>query len=98
MRLIVLDTETTGLEVSEGHRIIEIGCIELINRQLTGRSFHRYLNPDRAIDAGAAEVGSVVGVLSLLVQPASSAPSAAAAMSPVRVTVRFTCPPTREAP
>ncbi|MES1994062.1 MAG: DNA polymerase III subunit epsilon [Pseudomonadota bacterium] len=59
MRLIVLDTETTGLEVSEGHRIIEIGCIELINRQLTGRSFHRYLNPDRAIDAGAAEVHGI---------------------------------------
>lgn len=59
MRQVVLDTETTGLEVREGHRIVEIGCVELINRQLTGRSFHRYLNPDRAIDMGAAEVHGI---------------------------------------
>lgn len=56
MRQIVLDTETTGLEPSEGHRIIEIGCVELINRRLTGNNFHQYLQPDRAIDAGAIEV------------------------------------------
>jgi len=56
VRQIVLDTETTGLEPGQGHRIIEIGCVELVNRRLTGRSFHRYLNPDRDIDAGAAEV------------------------------------------
>lgn len=55
-RQVVLDTETTGLEVSKGHRVIEIGCIELIERRPTGRHFHRYLNPDREIDAGAAEV------------------------------------------
>lgn len=55
-RLIVLDTETTGLEVSRGHRVIEIGCIELIERRPTGRYLHHYLNPDREIDAGAAEV------------------------------------------
>jgi len=55
-RQVVLDTETTGLEVSKGHRVIEIGCIELIERRPTGRHFHRYLNPDREIDAGASEV------------------------------------------
>jgi len=56
MRQIVLDTETTGLEVGEQHRIIEIGCVELFNRRITGRSFHRYLNPQRDIDDGALEV------------------------------------------
>ncbi len=55
-RLVVLDTETTGLEVSKGHRVIEIGCIELIERRPTGRHFHYYLNPQREIDAGAQEV------------------------------------------
>jgi len=56
MRQIVLDTETTGLEVELHHRIIEIGCVELNNRRLTGRAFHRYLNPERDIDEGALEV------------------------------------------
>ncbi len=56
MRQIVLDTETTGLAVSEGHRIIEIGCVELVNRRHTGRHFHRYLNPEREVDAGAIAV------------------------------------------
>jgi DNA polymerase-3 subunit epsilon len=56
MRRIVLDTETTGLETSFGHRIIEIGCVELLDRKLTGNHFHVYLNPEREIDAGAAEV------------------------------------------
>src|ERR1700688_4182627 len=56
MRQIVLDTETTGLEVEQQHRIIEIGCVELFNRRLTGRSFHRYLNPERDIDWGAEQV------------------------------------------
>jgi DNA polymerase-3 subunit epsilon len=56
MRQIVLDTETTGLEVEQQHRIIEIGCVELFNRRLTGRSFHRYLNPERDIDEGAQQV------------------------------------------
>jgi len=56
MRQIVLDTETTGLEPSLGHRIIEIGCVELLNRRLTGRTFHRYLNPERDIDLGAEAV------------------------------------------
>ena len=46
MRQIVLDTETTGLEPSEGHRIIEIGCVELVNRRLTGNSYHQYVQPD----------------------------------------------------
>ena len=59
MRQIVLDTETTGLEVSQGHRIIEIGCVELMNRRLTGRHFHRYINPQRDIDAGAMEVHGI---------------------------------------
>ena len=56
MRQIVLDTETTGLEPSLGHRIIEVGCVELLNRRVTGRSFHRYLNPERDIDLGAEAV------------------------------------------
>ncbi len=56
MRQVVLDTETTGLEPEAGHRIIEIGCIELVNRRRTGRSFHRYLNPERGVDIGAVEV------------------------------------------
>jgi len=59
MRQIVLDTETTGLSVSHGHRIIEIGCIELVNRRQTGREFHRFLNPDREIDAGAESVHGI---------------------------------------
>lgn len=56
MRQIVLDTETTGLEVTQGHRIIEIGCVELRNRRATGRHFHRYLNPERDVDAGARAI------------------------------------------
>jgi DNA polymerase-3 subunit epsilon len=56
MRQIVLDTETTGLDPSQGHRVIEIGCVEIDNRKLTGKHFHCYLNPDRDIDAGAMEV------------------------------------------
>jgi DNA polymerase-3 subunit epsilon len=55
----VLDTETTGLEHAQGHRIIEIGCIELVNRRFTGREFHHYLNPEREIDAGAARVHGI---------------------------------------
>ena len=56
MRQVVLDTETTGLEVEQHHRVIEIGCVELFNRRLTGRRFHRYLNPERDIDEGAQAV------------------------------------------
>ena len=56
MRQIVLDTETTGLEPGLGHRIIEIGCVELVNRRATGRTFHRYLNPEREIDEAALAV------------------------------------------
>ena len=56
MRQVVLDTETTGLEAGQGHRIIEIGCVELVNRRVTGKIFHRYLNPERAVDAGAQAV------------------------------------------
>ena len=56
MRQIILDTETTGLEPAQGHRIIEIGAVELLNRRPTGRVFHEYLNPERAIDAGAEAV------------------------------------------
>lgn len=59
MRQIVLDTETTGLEPELNHRIIEIGCIELVNRRLTGRTFHRYLNPERDIDDGALAVHGI---------------------------------------
>jgi len=59
MRQIILDTETTGLEPAEGHRIIEIGCVEMVNRRLTGNNFHRYLQPDREIDNGAIEVHGI---------------------------------------
>lgn len=58
-RLVVLDTETTGLNPQEGHRIIEIGCVELINRRLTGKRFHAYINPERIIDSGAIEVHGI---------------------------------------
>lgn len=58
-RQIVLDTETTGLEPKQGHRIIEVGCVELINRQLTGRHFHYYLNPEREIEAEAIAVHGI---------------------------------------
>ncbi|HEC19310.1 MAG TPA: DNA polymerase III subunit epsilon, partial [Gammaproteobacteria bacterium] len=53
MRQIVLDTETTGLEPTQGHRVIEIGCVEIIDRRLTGNHYHQYLQPDREIDEGA---------------------------------------------
>ena len=59
MRQVVLDTETTGLELEAGHRIVEIGCIELVNRRPTERTFHRYLNPDRAVEMGAFEVHGI---------------------------------------
>lgn len=59
MRQIVLDTETTGLEPREGHRIIEIGCVEVVNRRLTGNRYHVYLQPDREIDEGAVEVHGI---------------------------------------
>lgn len=59
MRQIVLDTETTGMPVERGHRIIEIGAVEIINRRLTGRSFHHYIHPDRAIDEGAQAVHGI---------------------------------------
>ncbi len=61
MRQIVLDTETTGLELADGHRIIEIGCIELVHRRLSGRSWQRYLRPEREIDAGALAVHGISG-------------------------------------
>lgn len=56
MRQVVLDTETTGLDPTRGHRVVEIGCIELIERRRTGREFQRYLNPERGMDFGAIEV------------------------------------------
>ena len=56
MRQIILDTETTGLKPSDGHKIIEIGCIEVIDRRVTGRHYHKFLNPEREIDAGATAV------------------------------------------
>jgi DNA polymerase-3 subunit epsilon len=59
MRQIVLDTETTGLEVGKGHRIIEIGCIELTERRPSGKRFHRYLNPQRPVDEGARAVHGI---------------------------------------
>jgi len=59
VRQIVLDTETTGLEPELNHRVIEIGCVELVNRRSTGRTFHRYLNPEREIDDGALAVHGI---------------------------------------
>src|SRR5262245_1755730 len=58
-RQIVLDTETTGLELAQGHRIIEIGCIELQSRRITANEFHHYVNPEREIDRGALEVHGI---------------------------------------
>jgi len=59
MRQIVLDTETTGLEPSQGHKIIEIGCVELRSRRISGHDYHQYLQPDREIDQGAIEVHGI---------------------------------------
>lgn len=56
MRQIILDTETTGIDPGQGHRLIEVGCLELVNRRLTGRSFHRYVNPRREVDPEAVAV------------------------------------------
>ena len=58
-RLVVLDTETTGLEVKDGHRIIEIGAIEIVGRKITERRFHQYVNPERECDEGRASAGDV---------------------------------------
>ncbi|VAW72760.1 DNA polymerase III epsilon subunit [hydrothermal vent metagenome] len=59
MRYIVLDTETTGLEPKQGHRIIEIGCVEIINRKITDNTYHQYIQPDRESDEGAFEVHGI---------------------------------------
>jgi DNA polymerase-3 subunit epsilon len=59
MRQVVLDTETTGLYTEQGHRIIEIGCLELVNRKLTGRHYHQYINPERMIDIDAMAVHGI---------------------------------------
>lgn len=59
MRQVVLDTETTGLEVSQGHRIIEIGCVEILYRRATGQTFHRFLNPGREIDEAASKIHGI---------------------------------------
>ena len=59
MRQIVLDTETTGLETSQGHRIIEIGCVEILDRRVTRNVFHTYINPEREVEAGALEVHGI---------------------------------------
>ena len=56
MRHLVLDTETTGLSAKDGHRVIEIGVVEMVNLSVTGRSLHLYINPERDIDAGAQEI------------------------------------------
>ena len=59
MRQVVLDTETTGLEVRQGHRLVEIACVELVERRLTGRLWQTYLNPGRAMDEGASQVTGI---------------------------------------
>lgn len=58
-RQVVLDTETTGLEVADGNRILEIGCVEMIDRKVTGRSFHQYINPERDSEEGALAVHGI---------------------------------------
>jgi DNA polymerase-3 subunit epsilon len=72
MREIVLDTETTGLEPTDGHRIVEIGCVELVNHVPTGRVFHHYVNPGRAIDVGAQAVSGITDEMLLDKAPFSS--------------------------
>lgn len=69
MREIVLDTETTGLRPEEGHRIVEIGCVELVNHVPTGRTFRAYLNPDRLMEAKATEISGITDEM-LVGQPA----------------------------
>ncbi|MFC7295726.1 DNA polymerase III subunit epsilon [Marinobacter aromaticivorans] len=59
MRQIVLDTETTGIDPAEGHRIIEIGCVEMVERQLTGRNYHVYINPEREVEAEAITIHGI---------------------------------------
>ncbi len=59
MRQVIVDTETTGLDVAQGHRIIEIGCVELRNRRKTDHHYHQYINPERAVDDGAFEVHGI---------------------------------------
>jgi DNA polymerase-3 subunit epsilon len=59
MRQVVLDTETTGLDPASGHRVIEIGCVELMHRRYSDKNFHRYINPERAVDAGALAVHGI---------------------------------------
>jgi len=59
MRQVVLDTETTGLEPSQGHRIIEIGCVEVVNRRVTQQRYHQYINPERVVDEGAFEIHGI---------------------------------------
>ncbi len=63
MRQIVLDTETTGLDPAEGHRIIEIGCVEILNRRVTGNNYQQYVRPDREIDEGALNVHGITNAL-----------------------------------
>lgn len=69
VRQIVLDTETTGLEIADGHRIIEIGCVELVHRRPTGRDWHRFLKPGRDVDPGALAVHGITNEF-LAAQPA----------------------------
>ena len=59
MRQVILDTETTGLDVGQGHRVIEIGCVEVVNRRRTDKTWHNYINPERDIDAGAVEIHGI---------------------------------------
>jgi len=59
MRQVILDTETTGIRIEDGHRIIEIGCLEMIDRKLTGKYFHHYINPQREVEAGALAVHGI---------------------------------------
>ncbi len=59
MRQVILDTETTGIDPKDGHRLVEIGAIEMVNRRFTGRTYHQYINPERHIDAEVVEVHGI---------------------------------------
>ena len=65
LRQIILDTETTGLEPEKGHRVIEVGCLEMINRRITGSTFHRYINPQREIERDAEDVHGITNAFLL---------------------------------
>ena len=86
MREIVLDTETTGLDPAQGHRLVEIGCIELLNRIPTGATFHRYLNPERDVPA---EAFAIHGLSTDFLKDKPLSPTSSTISSPSSATRRW---------